>query len=446
MTQLSLVPVEVLYSIISLLGPSDHSRLSRTCKQIHQLATPRLWRSYRKYNQQPYNPFLRTILTNPCLASHIEELRMADATQDDPREISDEDIQLFQSAVSKLPLPAEFQDRLKAGIREGHSDPMLAVILCNLPNLKNMFLDRPESCELICELFDHADSGEFSSSLGLNSIRRFSIETEDYLFSTGPCHEYGSMFNMTHEAQIIHLSDDSMSPSRFRDGSSALEHLHILASCMGPDAMRVFIRSCRTLRTFNYTFGKVRDNEDHFRPREAVGELRRHGDTLEELTMLYDDDHVKMPLYDLTAREWYMGTGLRRFTRLKKLRSGMHSLLGLLHPRSNAMEAYPANPQADKERPELVDVLPASIEHLSILYADARIIPHLQKVGDIREKQFPNLKKIIVGFCSESTEKDVQLEIPGLELVVLYQIQEEREAYVNGRERYSWVGSPVFRD
>ena len=443
MTRFSLVPLEVLYSIIGLLSPPDLSRLSQTCKQIHQLATPRLWRSYRKYNQQPYNSFLRTILINPDLANHIEELRVADVTQDDPRGISEEDIQSFQPAVSKLPLPAEFKDRLKAGIREGYSDPMLAVILCKLPNLKNLFLDRPESCDLICELFDHADSCEFS---GLDNIRRFSIETEDYAFSVGPCHEYGGVLNMTHEVQIVHLNDDSMSPSRLRDGSSAVEYLHILESGMGTDAMRVFTQGCRTLRTFNYTFGKVRDLEEHFRPQEAVKELERHVDTLEELTMLYDDDHVKLPLYDLTAREWYMGTELRQFTKLKKLRSGMHSLLGLLHLQSDAMEAYPTNPQADKERPELADVLPTSIEHLTILYADARIIPHLQKVGDVREKQFPNLKKVIVGFCSESTEKDVQLEIPGLELAVLHQTQEEREAYVNGRERYSWVGSPVFRD
>lgn len=124
----------------------------------------------------------------------------------------------------------------------------------------------------------------------------------------------------------------------------------------------------------------------------------------------------------------------------------MHSLLGLLHPQSAAMETYPANPQADRERPELVDVLPASIEHLTILYADARIIPHLQKVGLVCENQFPNLRKVIVGFCSESTKKDVQFEIPGLELSVLYQTSEEREAYVYGREPYSWVGSRVFRD
>ena len=449
MAQLLVVPVEILYSILDLLSPSDLSRLSQTCKQIHQVATPRLWRSYRKYNQKPYNSFLRTILTNPGLANHIEELHVADVTQDDPREISEEDIELFHSAVSKLPLPATFKDRLKTGIGEGYSDPMLAVILCKLPNLNNLFLDRPESCDLICELFTLADSRELPGGLVDNiRIRRFSLETEDYAFSVGPCHEYGGVINMAHEVQIVHLDDDSMSPSRLQAGSSAVEHLHILASGMGTDAMRAFIQGCRMLRTFNYTFGKVRNHEDYFRPREAVRELRRcHGHTLEELTMLYDDDCVKMPLYDLTAREWYMGTELRGFTKLKKVRSGMHSLLGLLHRQSDAMEAYPANPQADNERPELVDVLPTSIEHLSILYADARIIPHLQKIGNVREKRFPNLKKVIVGFCTESTDKDVlPLEIPGLQVVVLYQTQEEREAYVNGRERYSWVGSPVFRD
>lgn len=115
---------------------------------------------------------------------------------------------------------------------------MLAVILCKLPNLKNLFLDRPESCDQICELFDHADSCEFS---GLENIRLFSIETEGYAFSVGPCHEYGGVLNMTHEVQIVHLNDDSMSPSRLRDGSSAVEHLHILESGMGTDAMRVFV-------------------------------------------------------------------------------------------------------------------------------------------------------------------------------------------------------------
>ncbi|OQE28192.1 hypothetical protein PENFLA_c005G07933 [Penicillium flavigenum] len=257
---------------------------------------------------------------------------------------------------------------------------MLALLLCKLPNLKNLFLYRPDICDLICELFGYANSGKFSI---LDNLRRFSIETTDISCAVGSVRNYGGILNIAREVQIVQLNDETMSPSRFKEGSSAAEHLHILESGMGADAMRVF---------------------------EAVKELKRHKDTLKELTMLYDDDRLKQSWYNLTAREWYMGTELRRFTKLKVLRSGMHSLLGLLHPQSAAMETYPTNPRADRGRPELVDVLPASIEHLTIMYADAQIIPHLRKVGDVRENQFPNLRKVIVGFCAESTEKDVQFE------------------------------------
>lgn len=164
MSQFRLVPVEIFYSIIGLLSPSDLSHFSRTCQRIHELATPRLWGNYRKYNQESYNSFLRTILINPDLASYVEDLCAADATQEDRHGIFGEDIQLFQSAASKLPLPAEFKDRLKSEIREGYSDPLLVVILCILPNLRNLLLDGPERCELMCELFDHADSREFSAA------------------------------------------------------------------------------------------------------------------------------------------------------------------------------------------------------------------------------------------------------------------------------------------
>lgn len=197
---------------------------------------------------------------------------------------------------------------------------------------------------------------------------------------------------------------------------------------MGPDVMYAFIQSCRKLCTFNYTFEGVRDNEEYFRPQHAVKDLEHHVDKL-ELTMLYYDDNVNMVLFDLTTREWYMGTELRQFVKLRKLRCDMHSLLGLLHLQSTAMEVYPSNPQADNERPELVDVLPTSLEHLTLLYVDARIIPQLQKVKDVREKQFLNLKKVIAGFCSESTD-DIQFKTPWLGLTVLYQTKEERGAYI----------------
>lgn len=168
-----------------------------------------------------------------------------------------------------------------------------------------------------------------------------------------------------------------------------------------------------------------------------------HRNTLEELTILYDDDCIKQLWYDLSVSEWYMGTELRGFMKLKTLRSGMHSLLGLLQPHSVAMEQY--RTKSGVETPDLVDVLPGSLERLTILYADERIVPHLQRVTKVRVQQFPNLKKVGIGFCQEAMERNVELQMEGVELTMLYQSKSERAAYVYDREGFSWLGSPVFR-
>ncbi|EYE91987.1 uncharacterized protein EURHEDRAFT_545766 [Aspergillus ruber CBS 135680] len=162
---------------------------------------------------QPYNAFLRAIITNPVRAKHVEELHTSNVSEDDPREIPEDNIQFFQSAVSKLSLSDELKDRLNEGIKERHSDPMLALLLCKLPNLKNLFLYRPDICDMICELIKHANSGKFS---GLDKLQRFSIKTINVFCDVGTVRDYGGVFNMAHEVQIVQLNDETMSPSRFQ--------------------------------------------------------------------------------------------------------------------------------------------------------------------------------------------------------------------------------------
>lgn len=251
----------------SFLDPLELYCLSRTCKQFYQVATPRLLRSYHNYDQRPYISFLRAVLTNPKLAEHIEEVHTPNVSQDDPHEISEEDIQLFQKAVADTPLLVQSKNSLKKGIEEGMADPMLALLLCNLPNLKAFFMTKPDDWSLTRDLFDHAGSvNEFS---GFDNLHRFPI-AEDTEIDVGTCREFGSVFNMVKEVQIVHLNDIDMSPSRMQPCSSPVEHLHILEGKMGPEAVRMFVQSCRILRTFNYTFGKIGVFEEHFKPLEAV--------------------------------------------------------------------------------------------------------------------------------------------------------------------------------
>ncbi|KAJ6179475.1 hypothetical protein N7519_009936 [Penicillium mononematosum] len=119
---LPLIPLEILDSIFS--HPASLEKLN--------------------YNQQPYNTFLRAIVTNPGRAKYVEELNTSNVTEDDPCDISEDDIQFFQS-VSNLSIPDEFKDHLNKGIKEGYSDAMLTLLLYKLPNLKNLFLYHPTS-------------------------------------------------------------------------------------------------------------------------------------------------------------------------------------------------------------------------------------------------------------------------------------------------------------
>ncbi|OJJ81200.1 uncharacterized protein ASPGLDRAFT_84627 [Aspergillus glaucus CBS 516.65] len=222
----------------------------------------------------------------------------------------------------------------------------------------------PDDWNLARDLFEHADSdNEFS---GFDNLHRFSIETEDIETGIAACSEYGSVFSMAKEVQIVHINDIDMSPSKMQPHSSPIEHLYILEGEMGPEAMRVFIQSCRTLRAFNYTYGKIDIFEEHFRPLEAVQLL--------------------------------LGT-----------KSGV-------------------------ETPDLVNVLPGVIGAVDN-----------SSVTEVRVQQFPNLKKVGIGFCQEAMERNVELQMEGVELTMLYQSKPERAAYVYDREGFSWLGSPVFR-
>lgn len=98
----------------------------------------------------------------------------------------------------------------------------------------------PDDWNLARDLFEHADSdNEFS---GFDNLHRFSIETEDIETGIAACSEYGSVFSMAKEVQIVHINDIDMSTSKMQSHSSPIEHLYILEGEMGPEAVRVFIQ------------------------------------------------------------------------------------------------------------------------------------------------------------------------------------------------------------
>jgi hypothetical protein len=91
----------------------------------------------------------------------------------------------------------------------------------------------------------------------------------------------------------------------------------------------------------------------------------------------------------------YLGTHLRDFTKLKKLECEMENLLGL----------SPGRSRTHHSRPALVDVLPVSIETLTILDVDTQIIPQLQKLDEVKNNRFPDLRQVDVSISVDISDE-----------------------------------------
>lgn len=149
----------------------------------------------------------------------------------------------------------------------------------------------------------------------------------------------------------------------------------------------------------------------HFSALELVQALLHHKHTLEALTVhLYLSVEIQKRVpFDHAPEESYIGTALREFTNLKRLTCEMGSLLGL----------NPTEPDSIFEEPDLVDTLPESLEEMDSRCADARIIDHLKRLGEVKSQRFPNLRKVNASISGGlGTNSGVELQIDGVEVTV----------------------------
>jgi hypothetical protein len=75
------LPIELLENVLVDLEIDDISSLSRTCKDAHRYLSPRVYHSINwcwKDDHQcpPYHLLLRTLLSNPSLASHVKAINL----------------------------------------------------------------------------------------------------------------------------------------------------------------------------------------------------------------------------------------------------------------------------------------------------------------------------------------------------------------------------------
>lgn len=411
------IPVEILCLIFSFLEPHDLSYVSLACRQFPVLVEPFLWHSCvdtGRFNEvHTYDLFLRSILERPELARYVKGFYPVYYYDEDcpeecrvpPREEDTEE--RCQNAITGINIPEPLKDRLKSDISRRKFDAVVALLLCSLPNLENIAFSGICKTGLIYEIFELAESKSFD---WLRILRTVHLEEEDGVCGVSLPPKFLRVlkipslkrFETTHAACDVALEIDPE--------SSSVENIVLRESALVKEAIQPIIRSCRSLMTFSFSHGLSDFFATVFTPYDAIQALRQHRSTLEELTILVPeywdllDWHPEFP-----AHEIYLGAHLRDFTKLKTLKCEMEDLLRL----------EPGQIRPDRNSLGPVDVLPESIENLSILDVDKQIVPHLQKLEEVKTKRFPNLRQVIVSGCGALGVEDCRPQIAGLDVTLL---------------------------
>ena len=165
--------MEILLEILSYLPELSLKRLSLTCKSLHYRIEPVLYRSIEwRFNipgaldlpDPPIHLFLRSLRENPALAGHVksvffgahEEAWDLEKFEDLPP--SSDESRWWAEALKELCPP--IQEILQAGTFAGESGPLMASLLCQLPNLEVLYLEFSVALwsDLLDILFEHHQS------------------------------------------------------------------------------------------------------------------------------------------------------------------------------------------------------------------------------------------------------------------------------------------------
>jgi hypothetical protein len=168
----SLAP-ELFGEILNYLpNPRDRSVLAQTCKRFLEKIQPHLYSSWtyhgREHSRRSLRLFMRTVFTNPRLASQVETLEIGDwlyspvcggpeyvktlapewkellRLQQDAGD--KEDIQLWRVAMQGYTHMNTFLKNFEIGYYEvaGLADAFIGLLIPKLPNLKTLYISMPE--------------------------------------------------------------------------------------------------------------------------------------------------------------------------------------------------------------------------------------------------------------------------------------------------------------
>jgi hypothetical protein len=483
---LSSLPPELYINILSILSNNIQtlSRLSVVSKDLNYLTTPYLYNTYTSPvpNTDSSNYlFLRTIIRRPDLARYTMRVNLRPFESSKcphpitgQHKLSDEDTELFKIVVRYF---CDSRNDLKLNetwLREletDREDARVALLLVLLPNLEFLFFEECYEPVMVMTILSLAgvmprevsmpDSVQPRSLRSRKEIQLPSPEMiENLRMSFSSLHsvqtislesKYGylgfrdllSLFNLpaltTLEIGLAnadwseHNDLDENTPSSSSSSSSSIQRLSLMYSAMDSKAINITIGKCKNLKEFYYIYGRIHMYGPHFTPRDLIKALTQHKHTLEVLEVDFDDDWQKGAWEKLPYENLYFDLSFKEFGKLKRLKCSQQALVGLLHqiPKQIFTERSGGELLAPPDGGlRLADILPSSLEQLTVQSGDWRLFDHLRELGNSTlygRKAFPKLRNIVLELVDHIGEDDFHLDLDGIMVEIVVVTLEERE-------------------
>lgn len=445
--------------------------LSYVSRLFNQIATPLLYSNFRQLESWPVDKnktlyaFLWTVLSRPHLAEHVKHIALQQMGTDeglglDPdQELIDLATQRINTTCSSLlrtDVAKDFNDEWLAAIRNTIPEAYLTLLICALPNLETLFFVEGYEPNIlytvlkavVTQLKQAKILDEVPAGLPFTKLRTVKTWSDDmkygYLGFDGlyPFFELPSMRGFE-----IGLANGEWGNIGAPDGaqmwkieprSSNIDKLSFQYSAFTGPCMRAMVRSCKSLKQFQFTYGKIHMYEVDFFPKDLLDELLGHADSLEVLRINYDDDWDKVLWHEneIESSDLVFDSKLKKLTKLKQLSVNSSILFG---PNGDG--------RTDNNEPEvlvsparfnLAESLPPLLEELEIYTCDANVVLHLSDIAQARMQG--QLKSLALVRCYVAEEKIEQgdlnvVEIPGVKVDCAILSQEEREALIDIVER-----------
>ena len=457
MVRLDTLPPEILHCIISrvkyqcrhvLVVPStprseideierlreqSTTALSRLClvsKRLQRFAESHLYEAWEggrsclrgasgwdDSQQQSLQRFLLTIILRPDLAEHVKYIeaicwRIREPPDDDNLFVGPE-WELFKETAEGVGLTG--YDSWSSTLKAGSADPLIALLLTQVPNLQELSLGTPFGSQWprrVLGLFTSQPSNRHHYNFA--NLRKVSYQGDKDLFDFNqvvPCFFLPSIEAIILDRCKDKWTWDNLDHNRKRiyypmpKHGSKVTTLNFERSLFKPSIIRGIVRSCPALRSFTFSLHQAQrlDLEESLAVLDPPMLLDAINSARKSLV------HLKLGISSFEFYHWLLGTqrqptippigSFRTFTNLSTLEISLIILLGNLEART----------------PVLADILPRALQSLKLRndhltywhWNPQNLYPLLMALAVDSAARLPQLK--VVDLCRIKTEPIQQM-------------------------------------